>query len=190
MRFPNRRAPTTRTTWQSLDLYTSAQLDVPDVLTRLSAPEGGLTEDEAARRLHELGPNAIRSHGAHPIDVLVRQLRSPLLVLLLVAAAIALVVGERTDGLIIISIMALSTCLGFVNEFRAERAVEALHSRIRHSATVLRAGRVVGVDVTELVPGDLVGLDVGDVVPADLRLLEVSGLACDEAVLTGEAIPA
>ncbi len=78
--------------------------------------------------------------------------------------------------------------LGFANEFRSERAVEALHDRIRHTALTLRDGRAVAVDVTELVPGDLVRLGMGDVVPADLRLLEADGLECDEAVLTGESL--
>jgi len=80
--------------------------------------------------------------------------------------------------------------LGFVNEYRSERAVERLHSRIRHRAVVDRGGSLDQVDVTELVPGDIVLLDVGDIVPADLRLLEVHGLECDEAVLTGESLPA
>jgi len=83
----------------------------------------------------------------------------------------------------------LSVGLGFVNEYRSERAIEALHERIRHTALTLRDGRAVAVDVTELVPGDLVRLGVGDVVPADLRLLEADGLQCDEAVLTGEPVP-
>jgi Mg2+-importing ATPase len=86
--------------------------------------------------------------------------------------------------------MTLSVALGFLNEYRAERAVEALHSRIRHTAVTLRDGRAVDIDVTHLVPGDVVRLDVGDVVPADLRLLDATALECDEAVLTGEATPA
>jgi Mg2+-importing ATPase len=122
--------------------------------------------------------------------VLLRQVKSPLLILLVAAAATSLVVGERTDALIILAIMALSVGLGFFNEYRAARAVEALHSRIRHTAATSRDGKVVEVNVTELVPGDVVRLAVGEVVPADLRLLEASDLACDEAMLTGEATPA
>lgn len=181
--------PTT-VTWPSVDLADTARLEIPAVLRLLATSEAGLTSEEAGRRLRQAGPNAIRSHAARPLEVLVRQLRSPLLILLVAAATTSLVVGERTDALIILAIMGLSVGLGFLNEYRAARAVEALHSRIRHTAIALRDGRASAVDVTALVPGDIVRLDVGDVVPADLRLLEVNGLECDEAVLTGEAIPA
>jgi Mg2+-importing ATPase len=176
--------------WQNFTLAEAARLPTADVLTRLGSSETGLTTEEAAGRLKEVGPNAVRSHGVQLFEVLLRQLRSPLLLLLVAAAATSFFVGERTDALIIFGIMSLSVGLGFFNEFRAARAVEALHSRIRHVAITLRDGCAVAAVVTEVVPGDIVRLDVGDVVPADLRLLEVNGLECDEAVLTGEATPA
>ncbi len=110
--------------------------------------------------------------------------------MLVAAAAVSLVVGERTDALIILGIVALSVGLGFVNEYRSERAVEELHTRIRRRALVLRDGTPHQIDVVELVPGDLVLLRVGDVVPADLRLIEAGGLTCDESILTGEPAPA
>jgi Mg2+-importing ATPase len=160
------------------------------VLESLQSSEQGLSAAEAQRRLALVGPNALRSHGARPLAVLVRQLRNPLLLLLLAAALTSAFVGEGTDALIIFLISGLSIGLGFVNEYRSERAVEALHSQLRHTALVLRDGRDVAVDVTALVPGDVVRLGVGDVVPADLRLLETQGLECDEAVLTGESLPA
>ena len=136
------------------------------------------------------GPNALRSHGARPFAVLVRQLRNPLLILLVAAALTSFAVGERTSALIILLIICLSVGLGFFNEYRSELAVEALHSQLRHTALVMRDGEPLAVDVTELVPGDVVRLAVGDVVPADLRLLQADGLECDEAVLTGESMPA
>ena len=83
----------------------------------------------------------------------------------------------------------MSVGLGFVNEYRAEKAAEALHAQIRHATLVLRDGAPVEVDVTDLVPGDIVELQLGDVVPADVRLLEATGLECDESVLTGESLP-
>ncbi len=176
--------------WQSLELVAAARLDAPAVLTRLETSENGLSAAEATGRLGKLGPNAVRSHGANALDVLLRQVKSPLLILLVAAAATSLVVGERTDALIIFAIMALSVGLGFFNEYRAARAVEALHSRIRHTAVTSRDGKVVEVDLTDLVPGDVVRLTVGEVVPADMRLLEADELTCDEAMLTGEATPA
>jgi P-type Mg2+ transporter len=174
----------------AIELAQAACSDVATSLSTLGTSRSGLTSSEALDRLRSHGPNAVRSHGARAIEVLLRQLKSPLLVLLVAAALTSAVVGERTDAAIIIAIMALSIGLGFINEYRAERAVEALHARIRHTAVTLRDGRASDVDVVDLVPGDVVRLDVGDVVPADLRLLEVNALECDEAVLTGEAAPA
>ncbi len=118
-----------------------------------------------------------------------RQLRSALLLLLLAAAVVSAFVGQGTDAIIIGVIIAASVGLGFANEYRAERAAEALHSSIRHFVTVIRGGEPARHEVTHLVPGDIVHLDVGSIVPADLRLLAASGLECDESILTGESVP-
>ncbi|WP_198167645.1 magnesium-translocating P-type ATPase [Microbispora sp. ATCC PTA-5024] len=149
----------------------------------------GLTDEQAAAVRAEAGPNAVRSHRARPVAVLLRQLRSPLLMLLLVAATVSFFVGERTDAVVIGVIVALSVGLGFANEYRAERAVEALHEHLRSRARVLRGGALVERDVTELVPGDVVELRLGAVVPADVELAEARDLECDESVLTGESLP-
>jgi Mg2+-importing ATPase len=98
-------------------------------------------------------------------------------------------VGDRTDAVIIGVILALSVLLGFVNEFRAERAAEALHERLRHRAVARRDGSWTTCDVTELVPGDRIRLEMGSLVPADVRITAADGLECDEAVLTGESLP-
>ena len=152
-------------------------------------PTVGLPGTEVQRRRVAYGPNAVTSHHARVLPVLWHQLRSPLLGLLLVAAAASYVVGEGNDAVIIAVIVVLSVGLGFVNEYRAEKAAASLHSQISHQAVVLRDGRFASVDVTGLVPGDLVELRLGEVVPADVRLTEVTGLACDESVLTGESQP-
>ena len=149
----------------------------------------GLSGDEVARREAEYGPNAVSSHRARLFPVLWHQLRSPLLGLLMTAAIASFFVGERTDAVIIGLIVGVSVGLGFVNEYRAEKAAEALHSQISHQTVVIRDGRPTTLDVTALVPGDLVELRLGGIVPADLRLLEVVGLECDESVLTGESLP-
>jgi Mg2+-importing ATPase len=176
--------------WQSLQLRSAATMPADDVLAALATCGKGLSSAEAQRRLGEVGPNALRSHGARPLAVLLRQLRNPLLILLVGAALTSIFVGEGTDAVIIIAIICLSIGLGFFNEYRAERAVEALHSQLRHTALALRDGEATAIDVTELVPGDVVRIGVGDVIPADLRLLRAEGLECDEAVLTGESLPA
>jgi hypothetical protein len=184
------RVPSMGTDCRSLRLATAAALSTDDVLGRLDSTPDGLSRDESGVRLAEAGPNALRSHGARPFTVLMRQLRNPLLLLLVAAALTSFAVGERTGALIILLIIGMGVGLGFINEYRSELAVEALHSQLRHTALVMRDGDPTAVDVTELVPGDVVQLSVGDVVPADLRLLRAEGLECDEAVLTGESLPA
>jgi P-type Mg2+ transporter len=173
-----------------LDMAAAGSLAAADVLARVGSTREGLAEAEAARRLRAVGPNAVRSHRARALPVLGRQLRSPLLMLLAVTALASFFVGERSDALIIGVILLASVGLGFVNEYRAEKAAEALHSQVHHRCIVLRDGHPRSVDVTLLVPGDVVGLQLGEVVPADLRLLTTAGLECEESVLTGESLPA
>lgn len=173
-----------------LSIQAAGTLPPADVLFRLRTDDGGLTTAEAECRLASFGPNAIRTHHANAWMVLGRQLRSPLLWLLLSAAAVSALVGERLDATIIGVIVSVSVGLGFGNEFRAERAAEALHSDIVHSVTVWRDARANDVEVTHLVPGDIVQLGVGSIVPADLRILTAHHLNCDESILTGESVPA
>ena len=172
---------------QPLELVEAAALPVAEALAKLESGETGLSSAEAGRRLGVFGPNVLRSRGVSALSVLGRQLRSYLLGLLLVAAVVSAVVGDLTEALIIGFIMALSVGLSFMNEYRSEKAVEALHSQIRHLAFVERDGKPTEVDVTGLVPGDVVHLRVGDVVSADLRVLSAHELECDESVLTGES---
>jgi Mg2+-importing ATPase len=168
----------------------ASTLAAPELLLQLGvAAETGLTSVEAARRQALFGPNSVSSHRARLLPVLWHQLRSPLLGLLLVAAVASYFVGERSDAVIIGAIVALSVGLGFVNEYRAEKAADALHSQISHQAVVIRDARPTVVDVTTLVPGDVVELRLGEIAPADIRLLAVTGLECDESVLTGESLP-
>ena len=172
-----------------IDVSRASAMPIDDVLRELGATGDGLSSTQAAQRLARYGSNAVSSHRARFALVLWHQLRSPLLGLLLAAATASYFVGERTDALIIGVIVALSVGLGFVNEYRAEKAAEALHSQIHHRTLVLRDGHPMAVDVTGLVPGDVVDLELGDIVPADLRLIHCSGLECDESTLTGESLP-
>ncbi|MBC7631885.1 MAG: magnesium-translocating P-type ATPase [Flavobacterium sp.] len=168
----------------------AAEQRVDDVLRQLRvAPEQGLSGEDAVGRLAQWGPNALVSHRARVLPVLWRQLRSPLLGLLLGAAVASYFVGEQGGAIIIGVIVGLSVGLGFVNEYRAEKAAEALHSQIHHETVVIREGTARRVDVTELVPGDIVELRLGDIVPADIRLFDVTDLECDESLLTGESLP-
>jgi Mg2+-importing ATPase len=173
-----------------IDVSEAAALTAAQVLEQLRSSPGGLGADDAARRLALTGPNAVRTHHAQPLAILGRQLRSPVLILLAVTAFISFFLGQRTDTVVIGIILLASIGMGFVNEYRAERATEALHSQVTHQAACLRDGQPVEVDVTALVPGDVIRLGLGEVVPADLRLLTATNLACDESVLTGESLPA
>jgi Mg2+-importing ATPase len=170
-------------------VITAATSPVTQVLRRLETTETGLTGTQARARLARYGPNAVSSHRARLLPVLWHQLHSPLLGLLMIAATASYFVGERTDAIIIGVIVAASVGLGLVNEYRAEKAAEALHSQIRHKAIVWRDGTPTEIDVTSLAPGDVVDLKLGDIVPADLRLLTATSLECDESVLTGESLP-
>jgi Mg2+-importing ATPase len=168
----------------------AAALSDAEVVARLGSGAGGLAEGEAARRLRAVGPNAVRSYRARAWPVLMSQLRSPLLLLLAVTAIASAFLGQGSDAVIIGVILAASVGLGFVNEYKAAKTAEALHSSIHHRCVVLRDGHPRTIDVTGLVPGDVVDLQLGQVVPADVRLLSVAGLECDESVLTGESLPA
>lgn len=168
----------------------AAAIDASDALTAFGSSSHGLSSEAAATRLAQRGPNVLRTHRARPWRVLGRQLKSPILLLLLVTAVISVFLGEAANAIIIGVILAASIGLGFANEFRAEQAADALHDRVRHTAVVLRDGMPVNVDVTEVVPGDVVKLATGSVVPADMRLLEAHNLSCDESIVTGESLPA
>jgi P-type Mg2+ transporter len=173
-----------------LTIEDAASMTSAETLSRLGSIGSGLTSAEVASRRAAFGPNAVRSHHASAWSVLQRQLHSPLLWLLLAAAAVSAVVGEGLDAAIIGVIVAASVGLGFANEYRAERAAEAMHSEIRHEVAATRDGESVSVEVTHLVPGDIVHLSIGSIVPADLRILAASDLECDESILTGESVSA
>ena len=172
-----------------MSLAAAARRSADAVLDALQTTDQGLDSTEAAVRLEARGANVLREHRVTARGVLFRQFRNPLLLLLLACAAVSGFTGDPTDAVIIAAIVAVSVLLSFVNEFRAESAVEALHQEIHHRALVRRDGRDQLVDTITLVPGDVVALTVGNIVPADLRLLDVDSLECDEAVLTGESLP-
>ena len=173
-----------------LDLRHAAAQSPDETLTALGTTSEGLTSDEAANRLARVGHNVLASRRVTLFGVLVRQLRNPLLILLLGAAMVSGVTGDPTDAIIISSIVVLSVGLGFFNEYRSELAAAALHDGIHHQTIVWRDGTSRTIDVADLVPGDVVELSVGNIVPADMRLIRATQFECDEAVLTGESVPA
>jgi len=153
-----------------------------------SDPNLGLSQQEAAHRLEQYGPNTLRQ--AERVSwhtVLVRQFTDLLIIVLLAAAAVALAVGEVADTITILVIVALNGILGFVQEWKAERAMEALQRMLAPHCRVLREGVEQEIDVSAVVPGDIVTLEIGYMIPADLRLIKALNLKADESSLTGES---
>ncbi|MEA2001051.1 MAG: cation-translocating P-type ATPase [Actinomycetota bacterium] len=166
--------------------------DADDVLADLDVSvAAGLTGAEAEHRLAEVGPNELVEHGAtSPWRIFFSQFTEVMVIVLVVAAAIALAIGDTNDAIVILVIVVLNAALGFVQEYRAERAIQALKMLAVPSVRVRRDdGKIVDVPAGEIVPGDIVLLEAGSAVPADGRLIEVTSLQVAEAALTGEAYP-
>jgi Ca2+-transporting ATPase len=159
------------------------------VLARLNSSPSGLAGAEAARRLAEHGPNEIgAAPRASPWGLLLAQFKNVLIVILLVATALSAFLGHELEAIAIAVIVLFAVLLGFIQEYRAERAIDALREMAAPTATVLRDGGEIEIPARELVPGDVVLLNAGDKVPADLRLIEAVNLKVEEAALTGESV--
>jgi Ca2+-transporting ATPase len=153
-------------------------------------PPGGLTAAQVEAARAEAGWNELpAAERASPWAVLGRQFRGLLVLILIGAAAAALLLGERIDAIAIGLVVALNGALGFVQEWRAETALEALRSMLSPEAVVIRQGRERRIPAREIVPGDLVVVSAGDRVPADLEAVEVLALRVGESALTGESVP-
>jgi P-type Ca2+ transporter type 2C len=172
------------------------QLTGEEVLAKLETRNCGLTFDEAKRRLEEHGPNELKKgEGTSWIDIVIAQVKNPLILVLVVAALISLLAGEEVDAIVIVGVIALNTLIGFVQEYQAEKSLEALQKQAAPEAEVVRCsieeGTEESIDLTlpsrEVVPGDIILLSAGDRVPADARLIEEANLEIDESMLTGES---
>ena len=163
---------------------------MPDEVVRAfnSDAKNGLSGEEARKRAEKEGTNELVRIARTPwYRVFFRQFTDVLILILFAAAAISLAIGEAGDALTILVIIALNGVLGFVQEFKAENAIEALRQMLHPTATVLRDGKEQVIDAKLLVRGDIVLLEIGDKVPADLRLLQSVNLKADESALTGES---
>jgi Ca2+-transporting ATPase len=161
-----------------------------EALARLDTDPSGLSDVEAARRLRHHGPN--RLVAARPVSALAilrDQLTSVVVLLLVAAAAISLVLGERVEALAIAVVLVMNALIGFVTELRARRAMEALLQYDVPRALVVRSGQLRTIAAEDLVPGDIVQLDAGHAVPADARVIAETDLRVVEAALTGESLP-
>src|SRR5687768_3279346 len=165
-------------------------LTVEEIFERLASGPSGLTADEAAKRLQTHGPNELqaRSH-ISPWSILLEQFKNVLITILLFATALSAFLGHGVEAIAITAIVLFAVILGFIQEYRAERAIEALRELAAPAATVIRDGREERIPARDLVPGDLILLATGDKVPADARLTEAVNLQTVEAPLTGESAP-
>ncbi len=165
-------------------------LDADECLRVLDTSPHGLTTAEATRRLAAIGPNELEApERTSPWALLAAQFKNVLIVILLIAVALSVVLGHGVEAIIIGIIVVFAALLGFVQEYRAERAMEALREMAAPTARVLRDGDESIIRARGVVPGDVVLLRVGDRVPADMRILEAVNLQADESPLTGESIP-
>ncbi|MBN1606504.1 MAG: HAD-IC family P-type ATPase [Polyangiaceae bacterium] len=165
-------------------------LEGADVLARVGSSPQGLSGEEAARRLAEVGPNLLkRKSRESPFTLLFRQINDPLIWVLIASSVLAIALGKVNDGLVVGAVVVINTIIGFVQEYRAGKAIEALAEMVPEFATTLRDGVAVRLPVAEIVPGDVVTLASGDKGPADMRLLASKNLRVEEAALTGESVP-
>ncbi|MGZ8649333.1 MAG: HAD-IC family P-type ATPase, partial [Solirubrobacteraceae bacterium] len=165
-------------------------LDGGDALAEVEGRREGLSSAEAHSRLERVGPNRIAPMRPEPAWALLwRQLSSPLIVVLIASGAVALALGEVADGAVVLAVVAANSVIGFVQEWKAGRAIQALAALVPERATVVRDGSGAQLDAEQVVPGDIVELRPGERVPADARLLAARGLEADESPLTGESLP-
>ncbi len=167
------------------------RMAVSEVFEKLATdPERGLTAEEARTRLERYGPNELEEKKKRtPFMMFLDQFRDFMIIVLIVAAVVSGVIGEVSDTIAIVVIVVLNAVIGFVQEYRAEKAIAALKKMAAPSALVVRGGRSLNIPASELVPGDIVLLEAGRVVPADMRLIEAARLKVEEAALTGESVP-
>ena len=164
-------------------------LPAAEALSRLQSAEQGLSPDEAESRLRSVGPNHLpQPLGSGVGRRVARQFQNLLIYVLLVAALLAMALDHALDAVVILAVVVVNAVIGFVQEGRAERALEAIRGMIDPQATVLRDGRRQRVPAACVVPGDLVLVAAGDRVPADLRLVRARNLRIEEAILTGESV--
>jgi Ca2+-transporting ATPase len=170
-------------------------------MEQLQVAEEGLSQKEAQRRLEEYGPNVLEeTKGPSPVTMFLSQFKEPLVIILIFAAIISLVVNfyvnlalethePPLDAVVIMIIVIINAILGFTQEYRAEKSIEALQKMAAPQAHVLRDSEPMDIPATEVVPGDILRLETGDRLPADARLIKSHNIYTDEASLTGESMP-
>ncbi len=165
-------------------------LSIDAVLEDVSSSAGGLTADEVAQRLLQYGPNRLPAPPKRsPLIQFLSQFNNVLIYVLLCAAVVTALLADWIDAGVIVGVVLINAVIGFIQEGKAEKAVDAIRQILSHEALVIRDGDKISIQVENLVPGDVVFLQSGDKVPADLRLIRSKDLRIEEALLTGESVP-
>jgi Ca2+-transporting ATPase len=165
-------------------------IPLKDVFVQFDSSDRGISSEEASRRIQKYGRNELKeAPGETWWQILIGQFNSPVIWVLLAAVIISIFVGEAVDAIVVAVILVLNAFLGFFQEFRAEKAIEALKKMAGLKAIVIRDGVEKSIDAAEVVPGDIIVLETGEKLPADARIIEAINLETQEAALTGESTP-
>ncbi len=160
-----------------------------EVLKNVNSSIIGLTAQEAKKRLIKYGPNElIRKSKDGILQVLWRQVNNPLIWVLIGSSTLATALGKVTDGMVVLGVVIINSIIGFIQEYKAGKAIEALSSMVPENASVIRESRLNTIAVSSIVPGDIVQLAAGDRIPADMRIIQQKNLQVEEAALTGESV--
>ena len=166
------------------------QQKTDEAMQKLGSSARGLSADEVQKRLLEHGPNELTESAKKTVFMMfLDQFKDFMILVLIAAAVISGIIGEASDTYAIIVIVVLNAVIGFVQEYRAEKAMQLLMKMSAHTALTMRDGNPVTIPATQLVPGDVVILETGRIIPADMRLIEAARLKVEEATLTGESLP-
>ena len=161
---------------------------ISDVYKSLDSSASGLDQNKAELLLSKAGQNVIQEGKKKTVwSIILHQVSDFMIVILIIAAVISGIAGDLTDTIIILTIIILNALAGFIQEYRAEKAMEALKNMSSSQAIVLRNKKAVKINTTEIVPGEVILLEAGDVIPADIRFIKVQSLKVDESALTGES---
>src|SRR5688500_7923948 len=163
-------------------------ISAEEVLKQIGSNVNGLDDAAVQQKLAEHGKNELKAKKKiNPVFIFFRQFVDVMILVLGVAAVISAFIGELSDTIVILIILILNAVIGFIQEYRAERAIEALQKMAAPSSHIIRNGKTVELPAAEIVPGDIILLEAGNTVPADIRLLEIESLRVNEASLTGES---
>jgi len=171
-----------------MEYYSSG---IKEVLKELNTTENGLSNEEAKNRLEKYGLNRLKEEkGLSPFKIFFNQFKSFLIIILILAAIISFFIGEVADSLVILVIVVLNALIGFFQEYKAEKTIEALKKLEALKTTVIRDGKEQVILAEGLVIGDIIKIEAGDKIPADCRIIYSNNVNVDEAALTGESVPA